>query len=107
MFPRRGVFPDDEKKRLNGTTFADVFRILFEGNLAVENSVTVKLLDITYVIFAKKVVQYYDDSLDSAYGVKSTLYEDLARAVFQDVKGVYFCTDIQGGDDVIIGGKMI
>ena len=79
----------------------------FNKNTAVVDIVHVDFMDIAYVIFKKTVLQYYDDSLSSAYGVKSTLYEDIARAVLEPANGVFYCTDIQGGDDVIIGGKMI
>ena len=48
---------------------------------------------IYYVIFNKVVVQYFDDSLDDAYGLRSTLYEDIAREVFENHEGVFFCTN--------------
>ena len=48
-----------------------------------------------YVIFANKVVQYFNDSLSDAHGVCSTLYQDIARDVFGDDCGVYFCTDLE------------
>ena len=79
----------------------------FNKNPAVVDIVHVNFMNITYVIFKKTVVQYYDDSLSSAYGVKSTLYEDLARAVFEPLNGVFYCTDVQGDGEIIIGGKMI
>lgn len=101
------VIPANRKKELTSKEAAELFRTLFVGNPAVTGIAHVGLLDITYVIFAKEVVQYYDDSLASAHGVKSTLYEDLARAVFTPVNGVFYCTDIDGDDDVIIGEKMI
>jgi len=48
----------------------------------------------TYVIFVKEVVQYFEDDLSDFYGVKSTLCEDIAREIFKDIDGVFFCTDI-------------
>lgn len=48
----------------------------------------------TYVIFIKEVVQYFEDNLSDFYGNKSTLCEDIAREIFKDIKGVFFCTSI-------------
>ena len=55
---------------------------------------TITTNPITYVIFQKEVVQYYDDNLGDAHGNRTTLYQDIARDVFEDrVNGVFFCTD--------------
>jgi hypothetical protein len=48
---------------------------------------------ITYVIFKKEVVQYYDDNLGDAHGNRTTLYEQIANQIFEDREGIYFCTD--------------
>ena len=48
---------------------------------------------ITYVIFKKKVVQYFTDNLGDYNGITSTLYQDIAKDVFVNTAGVYFCTD--------------
>lgn len=48
--------------------------------------------DLVYVIFRKEVVQYFDDNLGDINGNCSTLYEMIARDVFNDV-GIKFCTD--------------
>ena len=49
--------------------------------------------DITYVVFVKRVVQYYTDNLGDLYGLRSTLYQDIARDVFGCEDGVFFCTE--------------
>lgn len=46
-----------------------------------------------YVVFEKSVVQFFNDNLGDINGNKSTLYEDIARDVFGEIPGVYFCTD--------------
>lgn len=51
--------------------------------------------DIIYVIFRKRVVQYYIDNLGDAYGNRSTLYQDIAANVFEMTDGICFCTDIE------------
>jgi len=49
-------------------------------------------MDLTYVLFKNKVVQYFIDNIGDYNGMKSTLYEDIARDIFEDVDGVFFCT---------------
>lgn len=48
-----------------------------------------------YVVFNKEVVQYWNDNLADYYGFESTLYQELAKEIFEDANldGVYFCTD--------------
>lgn len=50
---------------------------------------------ITYVVFAKEVIQYYNDDLDDLFCAKSCLAEDLARDVFVNLPATHFCTDIK------------
>lgn len=50
--------------------------------------------DVTYVVFCKKVLQYYTDDLGDLNGMKSTLAENVARDIFVSHPGVFFCTDI-------------
>ena len=49
--------------------------------------------NLTYIVFKKEVVQYYNDSLSDIHGCCSTLYENLAREVFVEQEGVFFCTN--------------
>lgn len=49
---------------------------------------------MTYVIFKKEVVQYYNDSLGDFNGVCSTLMQNIAEEIFENRTGVYFCTDV-------------
>lgn len=73
-----------------------VFQKAFNGNPAfsyvyrVDNVFT---NPIDYVVFKKEVVQYFNDDLSDIHGVKSTLYEDIARDVFGNIPGTYFNTD--------------
>ena len=46
-----------------------------------------------YVVFKKKVIQYYNDNLGDLNGMKSTLAENIARDIFAVRNGVFFCTD--------------
>lgn len=47
---------------------------------------------ITYVVFKKCVVQYYNDSLGDINGVCSTLMQNIAEDIFEKREGIYFCT---------------
>lgn len=74
------------------TGFVDLFR----GNSIVDDVVVVDGImtnPITYVIFKKEVVQYFNDDLGDAHGVCTTLYQDIAKRVFEDHEGVFFCTN--------------
>lgn len=48
---------------------------------------------ITYIVFKNAVVQYYTDNLGDVYGNYSTLYQDIAKDIFPEHDGIYFCTD--------------
>ena len=79
----------------------DLFREAFDGNDAVEEILTIQMPfssnDISYIIFKNEVVQYFNDDLGDAHGLRSTLYEDLAAEIFEDREGIYFSTE--PGDD--------
>ena len=48
---------------------------------------------IAYVVFAKEVVQYWNDDMSDPHGITSTLYENLAREVFSENPVIIFSTD--------------
>ena len=51
------------------------------------------VFDIGYVAFKPEVVQYFVDDLGSLGGLCTTLYQEIAKDVFEDVPGIYFCTE--------------
>ena len=74
----------------------NLFEDLFFDNPICTDVVTVEGIftnPITYVIFRKEVVQYYNDNLGDAHGVCSTLYQDIAKRVLKDQDSIYYCTD--------------
>lgn len=74
-----------------------LFRKAFEGNPVFKGLETVDDIfsnPVTYVVFDNKVVQYFSDNLGDINAVNSTLYEDIAREIFEDVNGVTFSTDV-------------
>ena len=75
---------------------AGVFRKAFAGNPAVSFIETIDDVfsnSVTYVVFINKVVQFFDDDLGSIFGLRSTLYEEIADDIFADHVGICFCTD--------------
>lgn len=49
----------------------------------------------TYALFKKEVVQYFNDDLSDAHGVTSTLYQEIAKELFE-TDDIYFCTATEG-----------
>lgn len=87
------VVPSNEQP-----TKADLFRRAFCGNPSVVGIRTVDGVmsnPITYVIFKKEVVQYWIDDLGDANGVRSTLRQEMAKELFENANGVFFCTDVE------------
>ena len=75
----------------------NLFKEAFKGNKAFSYVKQTKgVFDITYVVFAHKIVQFFDDNLADVNGNCSTLYEDIARDVFREENSVFYCTDVHG-----------
>ena len=51
---------------------------------------------ITYVAFRRRIVQYYNDDLGDPHGNRTTLCQEIAKDIFEQKKGVFFCTDTEG-----------
>lgn len=77
---------------------ANLFSRALGGNGAlwtvVDTSSIPNFLSITYVVFRKEVVQYFTDNLGDYHGITSTLYQEIAKDIFVNTEGVYFCTDV-------------
>lgn len=50
---------------------------------------------MTYIVFAKEVVQFFNDDLSDIHGNCNTLYQEIAKDLFGDIDGVFFCTDVE------------
>ena len=91
------VIPADEYEgcTLDSANYEELFNEAFDKNPAVSYIRTIELFmtPITYVVFSNEVVQFFNDDLSDINGLCSTLYEDIARDVFNGVNTVYFCTD--------------
>ena len=93
------VIPADGKKystELPEKVDATMFETAFKGNPVFSYAKTFPNLFgfvVTYVVFEPEVVQFYTDDISDINGLKSTLFEDVARDVFEGVQ-VNFCTDL-------------
>lgn len=79
----------------NESVDVDIFKTIFDGNPIVQDIVTKR--DVTgtdwhYICFKPEVVQFFDDDMSDVNGNRTELAEDIARDVFADHLGVYFCT---------------
>lgn len=77
--------------------FEDLFESAFYCNDVYHRTYTVfgpYGYNAIYVMFRKKVAQYYDDNLADYNGVRSTLYQDLAKEIFEEIPGVFYCTEV-------------
>ena len=52
---------------------------------------------ITYIVFKPEVIQYFTDSLGDAHGICSTLNQEIAKDIFGETDGLFFCTDLVEG----------
>ena len=72
-----------------------LFKKAFLGNPIMKNVVTFEspFGEVTYAVFEKKVVQFFNDQMDDINGNKSTLFQECARDVFGMEHGVFYCTE--------------
>jgi len=83
-------------------TAKELFEVAFSKNPALSRVVVPEntwYVPFTYVMFTKCVVQFFNDQLDSPYGIMSVLLQDIAEEIFADMKypriGVSFSTDVE------------
>lgn len=76
-----------------------LFQKAFEGNPVFAYAKEVEPSAITfgagYVVFKKEVVQYFVDNLSDVNGLRSTLYQEIAKDVFGEDAGVFFSTNCE------------
>ena len=72
-----------------------VFAKAFLGNpvLSTVASIDTPFGNVNYAVFQKKVVQFFNDQMDDIHGNLSTLYQEIAKDVFEDHDGIFFCTE--------------
>lgn len=87
------VVPSNE----DSNDVASLIRKAFKGNPALayvlKYTGDVFRFPVTYAVFAREVVQYFNDNLNDFWGNRTTLYQDIAKNVFSEIEGVFFCTE--------------
>ena len=79
----------------DGVSLAQLYRSALSWNEAVYDIVEIQGVftnPITYILFKKEVVQYFNDSLGDIHGLCSTLMQEIAKNIFDKQEGIYFCT---------------
>ena len=78
----------------------DLLADAFAGNPAMLYIQHVESLigSFDYAVFEPKVVQFFNDELSDMNGLRSTLYQDIAKEVFGDNVSVFFCTEPTAGE---------
>ena len=75
---------------------AQLYKTVFNGNPVFENAVDIDLdgaPKLSYVIFKAKIIQYFNDNIADAYGNTTTLCQEIAKEIFPQKEGVYYCTE--------------
>lgn len=72
-----------------------LFKKAFEGNKSISKikSTTDGTFDFNYIVFNREVVQFPNDDISDINGNYSTLYQEIAKDVFENHEGIYFCTE--------------
>lgn len=90
------IIPANDVNRTNYVDCEAVFTTAFKDNGAFCYADTIYGImsnPITYVVFQNRVVQYFNDSISDIHGLCSTLYQDIAKDIFNPLPGVYYCTN--------------
>ena len=85
------------------TSTKELFETAFAGNPAFAYCVAPTeegawFFEFVYVVFKNCVVQFFNDNLDDAHGVVSTLYQNIAKDIFGNegyLTSVHYCTDVE------------
>ena len=75
---------------------AELYEWAFKGNPAFKYAKTIQIAEsgtMDFVVFTKKVVQYFSDDISDIHGLTSTLYADIAKNILNPINGVFYCTD--------------
>ncbi|MBE6725099.1 MAG: hypothetical protein E7576_07920 [Ruminococcaceae bacterium] len=72
-----------------------LFKTIFDGNPLMDEIVSAEDFTgtkHTYVMFLPRVIQFFNDDISDLNGNWSGIAQEIAREVFEDARGVHFCT---------------
>ena len=81
---------------------SQLYKTAFMGNPVFNNAYTIEGIydnPLTYVVFNRMIVQFFNDNLGDIHGNITTLHQTIATDIFEDVQGIFYCTDT--GNDKI------
>lgn len=75
----------------------EAFDDAFSGNPAMSYTFPIEspIGTFRYVVFKNEVVQFFNDQLDDINGNRSTLYQNIAKDIFDEHLSVNYCTDVK------------
>lgn len=89
------IVPGNSKRETEKT--GSVFTKAFDGNPVFSRVIVIEgvyINPITYVVFKREVAQFWNDNMGDPHGVVSTLYQEIAKDVFE-VNDVCYCTEVE------------
>ena len=92
-----GNNPNGTKEELDPKNHQKLIAYALNGNKAVSFIQEVGFMSnnkFMYVVFVKEIVQFYNDDIGDIRGLCHTLYQELAKIIFENRAGVFFCTDV-------------
>ena len=90
-----GIALFDEENTCDADIGIELFETIFKDNPIVKDIKDVEDFTGTrhgFVRFRPEVIQFFHDSLADYNGNWSGLAQDIAREVFEDARGIHFCT---------------
>lgn len=73
-----------------------IYKTIFAGNPIFSDAMQTQVAGVpvmTYVIFKPLIVQFFNDNMADANRNLTALYQDIAKDVFLEQDGVYYCTE--------------
>ena len=95
-----------EKADISAWKEAEMFVTAFKDNPVlsyVYRLHNILQFDALYVVFKNAVVQYHNDDISDINGIRSCLYQDIAKDVFTEIPGVFYCTDFPNSESSLSG----
>ena len=97
--PQKGFTYKRRGRYISADNAASVYRMAFEGNPVFRYEASTGgdlVFNAHYVVFRSEVVQFFNDDLSDLNGICSTLYQEIAKDIFDkpaDAVGTYYCTE--------------
>ena len=106
LLPSSRTFGDVELKievvpaNEDGEDMRGLLLTAFAGNPVLKRMVSCEdgAFHMTYALFEKDVVQYYNDNMGDPIGMTHRLYQDIARDIFPGVDNIFFTTEYVNDD---------